>query len=177
MARKHLATAVLVALATGTTAAATAVAIERSQRPGAVPAPVSAELVEEGVRWHGNDLGVGERLILVIGGAFDTRADALRQSRRISFGDVQGYYVASIDQFVGLRRVLGASAADHVLVTAFRTEEGAVDFLGLARAMDAPALVTPRLENLGFEYVGLGQEAHPDGSGPLIGPLPGVSTP
>jgi hypothetical protein len=71
---------------------------------------------------------------------------------------------------------MGAAADEYVLVTAFRTEAGARDFLDLADAAEQPALLTPRMENRGTVYVGLGQEAHPDGSGPLIGPLPGVST-
>jgi hypothetical protein len=174
MRSRQVATAALVVSALGTMAVATAVAVERAERPA--PA-ASEELAREGVRWHGNDLGIGEHVLLVVGGAFDSRAVAEQENRRIAFGDVHGYYVAATDQFVGLRDVLGTAAADHVLVTAFRTAEGAADFLGLARAVDAPALLTPRLQNLGFEYVGLGQEPHPDGSGPLIGPLPGVSAP
>ena len=137
---------------------------------------VNEELAREGVLWHGNDLGTGERVLLVVGGAFQTRQAAEEANATIGFGDVQGYYVAATDQFEGLRRELGPNAADFVLVSAFRTERGAADFLYVARANDAPAALTPRLINRGYEYVGLGQEQHPDGSGPLIGPLPGVST-
>ena len=164
---------VLIGVVVAATVAAAAVAGPAvPKRAGASPG-----LAAQGVVWHGNDLGAGERILLVVGGAFTTREEAERAARRTVFGDLQGYYVAATDQFVGLRDDLGAAAADYVLATAFRTEEGAVQFLELARAVDAPALLTPRLENLGFEYVGLGQEPAPDGSGPLVGPLPGVSTP
>ncbi|MDQ4005722.1 MAG: hypothetical protein M3135_05405 [Actinomycetota bacterium] len=119
--------------------------------------------------------GVGERLILVVGGAFATREEATEAVQ--PFGELQGYYVARADQFVGLADAIGARASDFVLVSAFRTSQGAEEFASLARAAGDAAVVTPRLENLGSEYVGLGQEAHPDGSGPLTGPLPGVSVP
>ena len=138
--------------------------------------PISAELAEQGVLWHGNDLGAGEKVLLVLGGAFATRQEAARANTTIGFGDLQGYYVAATDQFEGLRDHLARRGSDFVLVTAFRTARGAADFIAVARANDAPAVLTPRLLNRGYEYVGLGQEPHPDGSGPLIGPLEGVST-
>lgn len=138
---------------------------------------VSEELADQGVLWHGNDLGSGERVLLVVGGAFPTREAAEEANETIGIGDVHGYYVASIDQFQGLREELGNEDAAFVLVSAFRTARGAADFIAVALANDAPALLTPRLLNRGYEYVGLGQEQHPDGSGPLIGPLPGASTP
>jgi hypothetical protein len=138
--------------------------------------PISEELAGEGVVWHGNDLGTGERVLLVLGGAFQTREEAEQANATISLGDLQGYYVAATDQFEGLRDHLGNPASEFVLVTAFRTEEGATDFIAVARANDAPAVLTPRLLNRGYEYVGLGQEPHPNGKGPLIGPLVGVTT-
>jgi hypothetical protein len=121
------------------------------------------------------DRGAGERLILVVGGAFATREEAGRAIH--PFGELQGYYVARADQFVGLADAIGARSSDFVLVSAFRTAQGAEEFASLARAAGDSAVITPRLENLGVEYVGLGQEAHPDGNGPLTGPLPGVSVP
>ncbi|MGH2662717.1 MAG: hypothetical protein ACRDH8_07880 [Actinomycetota bacterium] len=123
------------------------------------------------------DHGVGERLLLVAGGAFPTLESAEKANDRITMGDVQGYYVARVDQFVGLDEALGAAGDDYVLVSAFRTAQGAQEYLQLARAAGAPALVTPRLQNLGYEYVGLGQEADPDGSGPLTHPIPGLTVP
>jgi hypothetical protein len=141
-----------------------------------VAGPTNQELAKQGVIWHGKDLGEGERIILVVGGAFPTAEAAERANESIAFGDLQGYYVARTDQFAGLRELMDETADEFVLATAFRTEAGAQEFLELADAAEAPALLTPRLGNTGDVYVGLGQEAHPDGSGPLIGPLPGVST-
>jgi hypothetical protein len=124
----------------------------------------------------GEDRGEGERLLLVVGGSLATRAEAERANEAIRIGDLQGFYVASTDQFVGLDRVLGEAAGEFVLVSAFRTGRGANEFLDLVRSAGAPAFVTPRLQNLGFEYVGLGQESDPDGTGPLTEPIPGLTT-
>ena len=140
---------------------------ERSDRP---PAASDASVPDAPM-----DRGAGERLLLVVGGAFPTREEAEQARAQIRFGELQGFYVARTAQFVGLREFLGTDS-DHVLVSAFRTARGAKEFLALATAAGAPAFLTPRLENLGFEYVGLGQESAPDGSGPLTRPIPGVST-
>lgn len=59
-----------------------------------------------------------------------------------------------------------------LVVTAFRTKRGAEEFLELARAVDVTGLVVLQARKLGSGDVGLGQEPHPDGSGPLLGPLP-----
>ena len=123
------------------------------------------------------DHGAGERLLLVVGGAFPSLESAEQANERVTMGDLQGYYVARVDQFVGLDQALGAAGDDYVLVSAFRTAQGAQEFMELARAAGAPALITPRLQNLGYEYVGLGQEAAPDGSGPLTHPIPGLTVP
>jgi hypothetical protein len=163
---------VLAALGGGVAAVATA---DDDALP-AVAGPTNQEMAGMGVLWHGNDLGEGEQILLVVGGSFPTVEAAQRANETVMFGDLQGYYVAPTDQFVGLRDFLGAAADEYVLATAFRTTVGAQEFLQLAEAAGAPASLTPRLENQGDRYVGLGQEAHPDGSGPLIGPLPGVST-
>jgi hypothetical protein len=122
------------------------------------------------------DFGIGERLILVVGGSYPTREEAARANEGMTFGDIQGYYVAQTDQFEGLRPVLDKPADDYVLVTAFRTESGALEFLALADAAGNPAFITDRVLNKGYEYVGLGQEADPDGSGPLDHPIQGVTT-
>jgi hypothetical protein len=122
------------------------------------------------------DRGVSERLLLVVGGTFVTREEAVAANAEVSFGGLQGFYVAETDQFVGLREVLGETGNDYVLVSAFRTSQGAREFLDLAEVVGAPAFLTPRLENLGWEYVGLGQEPDPDGSGPLTEPIPGLTT-
>jgi hypothetical protein len=117
------------------------------------------------------DMGVGERVYLVVGGVFPSREAAEEAAARMPFGELQGYYVAPVTQFAGLGPALNAPVSRHVLVSAFRTEEGAREFLDLARAVGAPGILIPRKLNHGDTFVGLGQEAHPDGSGPLQGPL------
>ncbi|HYZ94114.1 MAG TPA: hypothetical protein VFA34_17200 [Actinomycetota bacterium] len=60
----------------------------------------------------------------------------------------------------------------HALVlTGFRTKRGAEEFLELARAAGVTGLVTIQARKTGGGAIGLGQEPHPDGSGPLLGPL------
>jgi hypothetical protein len=93
----------------------------------------------------------------------------------MAFGELQGYYVARRDQFEGIDEYLGSVRGEWVLVSAFRTQEGAEDFAELAKAAGAPALVTGRVLNRGDRYVGLGQEAAPDGAGPQREPIAGVT--
>ena len=117
------------------------------------------------------DTGAGELLMLVVGGVFPTRAEAEAANDQLVFGDLQGYYVAPVAQFQGFRQQVGAPG-DFALVSAFRTQEGAGSFLELAQSFGIPATVYPeRVRSLGGVYAGLGQEAAPDGSGPLIGPI------
>ncbi len=60
---------------------------------------------------------------------------------------------------------------NFLLVSAFRTLTGAEEFAELARDRGAIVSVV-RATKTGDAYVGLGQEANPDGeSGPLLGPL------
>lgn len=163
----------ILAAAVAVTAGAAAGAAAGS---GGGPDPRPPALRDRSVPRLEPDRGVGERLLLVVGGAFPSREAAEQANARITLGDLQGFYVARTEQFVGLDRVLGEAADDYVLVSAFRTGNGARDFLDLVRANGASAFISPRLENLGFEYVGLGQEAAPDGSGPLTEPIPGLTT-
>lgn len=124
------------------------------------------------------DMGAGERILLVVGGGFPSREAAEAANQGFGFGDLQGFYVVRTDQFDGLRDGLGAVGDnDYVLASAFRTEAGAREFLDLATAAGASAFVSERVVNRAWEYAGLGQEAAPDGSGPLRGALPGVTTP
>lgn len=58
-----------------------------------------------------------------------------------------------------------------LIVSGFRTKAGAEEFLELARALGVTDLVTVQARKLGGGDIGLGQEPHPDGSGPLLGPL------
>jgi hypothetical protein len=146
-------------------------ALSRSSRQVGPPAVRDRSLprVEE-------DKGVSEQLLLVVGGTFATREEAVAANADVDFGGLQGFYVAETDQFIGLREVLDQTADDFVLVSAFRTGKGAREFLDLAEVVGAPAFITPRLENRGWQYVGLGQEADPDGNGALTEPIPGLTT-
>lgn len=117
------------------------------------------------------DTGAGELLVVVLGGVFETRAHAEAAAAEITFGDVQGYYVVPVAQFQGFREQLPVRG-DHALVSVFRTQEGAREFVALATAMGHPAqILDRRVRSLGGLYAGLGQETAPDGSGPLTGPI------
>lgn len=118
------------------------------------------------------DTGAGESLRVVVGGVFPSRAEAAQAADEASFGDLQGFYVVPVAQFQGMREQLG-SPGDFALVSAFRTEAGAVEFLALAEGFGVKAVLLERsVRSLGGIYAGLGQEAAPDGSGPLLWPLP-----
>lgn len=171
MKAARVAMAVVAALALGLGAGAIVAAGEESE--GSEPPAVALASAPANPR----DLGAGEQLVLVVGGVFPTRDDAERARSSMDFGELQGYYVAPISQFAGLHGILGADRSDHVLVSAFRTEQGATEFAELALAAGAPALVTPRVQNLGGFYVGLGQESDPAGKGPLTRPIPGLTIP
>jgi hypothetical protein len=118
------------------------------------------------------DTGAGEMLVIVLGGVFATREEAQAANVGMTFGDVQGYYVVPVAQFQGFREQVGVPG-DHALVSVFRTEAGAEAFATFARSLGHPAQVLPtRVRSLGGLYAGLGQEAAPDGGGPLVGPVP-----
>jgi hypothetical protein len=132
--------------------------------PGPKPAPVGPSLPQ--------DTGAGEMLVVVVGGVFPTRAEADAANAATSFTDVQGYYVAPVAQFQGFREQIGAPG-EFALVSAFRTEQGAQEFAAFAQTFGNPATILPnRVRSLGGVFAGLGQEAAPDGSGPLLGPIP-----
>jgi hypothetical protein len=117
------------------------------------------------------DVGAGERLLLVVGGTYASRVQAQAAAAELQFGDLQGYYVVPTGQFRGLLARLPV-AGRFALVSAFRTSAGARAFARLARAAGAPALITERVVSAGGAYAGLGQEAAPDGSGPLTHAIP-----
>ena len=118
------------------------------------------------------DTGAGELLLVVLGGVFPTRAEAQTAVTEMSFADVQGSYVVPVAQFQGFREQLPATG-DHALVSVFRTQEGANEFAAFATSMGYPARVLDRrVRSLGGLFAGLGQEAAPDGGGPLTGPIP-----
>lgn len=58
-----------------------------------------------------------------------------------------------------------------LLLSAFRTKQGAEEFMEFAQALGVTDLVAVQALKLGGGDIGLGQEPHPDGSGPLLGPL------
>ena len=159
----------LVALAAGSAVAAAA--LSRSAERVGPPA-----LRDPSVPRTDADIGRGERLLLVVGGSFATRVEAEAANDRIRIGDLQGFYVARTDQFSGLDQVISDPTKEYVLASAFRTSKGARDFLDLIQTGGYPAFITPRLENLGNEYVGLGQEADPSNGGMLTEPIPGLTT-
>jgi hypothetical protein len=118
------------------------------------------------------DSGWGELLIVVVGGVYPTRAEAVAANETMPFGDMSGYYVVPVAQFQGFEQGIG-SPGDFALVSAFRTEQGALDFAALAQSFDHPATILPgRVRSLGGVYAGLGQEANPDSTGPLTHPVP-----
>lgn len=118
------------------------------------------------------DTGTGEMLVVVVGGVFETRAEAEAANAEMGFGDVAGYYVVPVAQFQGFEGQVG-TPGDFALVSAFRTDEGAREFAELAGSFGYPAtILANRVRSLGGVYAGLGQEASPDGSGPLTAPVP-----
>ena len=141
----------LMALVAGT-AVATA-ALSRSARRMGPPALRDASVPQTDV-----DLGRGELLLLVVGGSFATQEEAMAANEGIRIGDLQGFYVARTDQFEGLAEVIGDPTKEFVLASAFRTSQGAREFLDLVQTGGYPAFITPRVENLGDRYVGLGQK-------------------
>lgn len=117
------------------------------------------------------DTGAGEELLVVVGGVYASRDEAEAANATIAFGDLQGYYVVPVAQFRGFRAQIG-TPGEFALASAFRTQEGADEFVALARSFGVPASVlATRVRSLGGVYAGLGQEAAPDGSGPLTVPV------
>lgn len=124
-----------------------------SLRAGSLPNPRS-------------DTGRGEKLALVVGGSFATRAEAEAAAARWAAEEIDGFFVASSADFEAMKP--GA----WILVSAFRTKRGAEEFARLAAAAGFPETTQVIDRYRGAAYIGLGQEPHPDGSGPLTRPLP-----
>jgi len=79
--------------------------------------------------------------------------------------------VVPVAQFQGFRQEVG-EPGEFALVSAFCTDEGARAFAELAGMLGIEATILPeRVRSLGGLYAGLGQEAGPDGTGPLLGPV------
>jgi hypothetical protein len=112
------------------------------------------------------DIGRGERVALVIGGSFLTRVEAELNASRWAADEIDGFFIASSDDFEGME------AGRWILVSAFRTMRGAKEFSELAAATGFPDTMRMTTRYHGTTYIGLGQEPHPDGTGPLTRPLP-----
>jgi hypothetical protein len=129
-------------------------------------------------------IGLGESLVLVIGGEFPARESA--QTANFSFGEMQWFYAVPAADFEYLAayprlgpkasRVLGQDLqfdpASWLVASAFRTKAGAREFINMVGAYgfgDIAAVQVRRVRGSGD--IGLGQEAAPDGTGPLTGPL------
>jgi hypothetical protein len=162
MKRRH---AVVAGLAAGVVASAGVVVAAAGTAPSQQPQgrPVGPVIA--------SDTGAGELLIAVVGGIFPSRQDAEAANVELNFGDLHGYYVAPVAQFQGFTQQVG-EPGEFALVSVFRTEEGANAFVELAATFGNEATILPeRVRSLGGLYAGLGQEANPDGSGPLLGPV------
>ena len=144
-------------------------AVVSASPPKPVQRPPAAE--DASVPTLAPDLGVGERLLLVVEGVYPTREEAEAADANFHFGEVQGFYAAQVANFDGLRQSFPGQGG-WALLSAFRTREGAEQFAQLAEAAGATVVITPRVTGLGGTYAGLGQEPAPDGSGPLLQPVP-----
>jgi len=86
--------------------------------------------------------------------------------------EVASERLAAATEVVGLAERIG-DADGYALVSVFRTEEGAQEFVDMAATFGVPATLIPeRVESFGGTYAGLGQEENLDGTGPLSGPIP-----
>lgn len=230
--------------------AAIALAAGLGTAAGAVVDPPSSRFASSSDVDVSSVTGRGESLIIVTADDFPTSSEASEQAAQMTFGDMQGFYLDSTDNYqvtgfydqtshdidivactsigdpavtcpspttpvrayqpvtlayvpidhgaqylaqrltapcggVGevpcmanrLARLLRGPglqlpAGRTLLLTAFRTRTGAEQFVELARGRGYEVSVI-RVRKLGGPFVGLGQEAHPDGfSGPLLAPLP-----
>ena len=157
--------AIVVGLVVGVTASAGVIASAAGRAPVRLPnGPPVGPVVPA-------DTGAGELLLAVVGGVFSSRQEAEAANAALAFGDLQGYYVVPVAQFQGFRQEVG-EPGEFALVSAFRTDEGAQAFAELAAMLGIEATILPeRVRSLGGLYAGLGQEASPDGTGPLLGPV------
>lgn len=111
-------------------------------------------------------VGTGEKLLVVIAGEYEDRDDAVAAGDQMSFGDIQGFYVAASDDFDG------EEPGRWLLVSAFRTQAGAASFEEIAHLVGVNDLRRALTTYRGSDPIGLGQESDPSGTGPLLTPLP-----
>lgn len=130
-----------------------------TSRPADATRPVSGDTNAT------SNIGTGERLLLVIASEHATRPQAEAAAAAIVLGDLQGFVVAPTADFEGM------TPGRWLVLSAFRTAAGAAEF----EALLATAGYAPRRREIavyrGSDWIGLGQEARPDGTGPLNGPL------
>lgn len=240
--------AVLLSAALVGTTASAAMAYVNEDAGAASPSdePVTTDYGDPGT-------GRGERLLLLVTGSYATEAEAAAVAGSISYGDIQGLYVAPSDAFdvldvyeqtnpsfvsspcskprpedvhvcetgqferirvqqePRLRRVPGAQwrselgsrrsasgrcakddappcVADRfdellgedgqlergrwLVVSGFRTKLGAQQFLLASYTARQEQAVVLRVQKNDDTDIGLGQEPHPNGKGPLVSPLP-----
>ena len=106
-----------------------------------------------------------------MGGVFSSRQEGEAANEALAFGDLQGYYVVPVAQFQGFRQQVG-EPGEFALVSAFRTEEGAQAFAEFAATLGIEATILPSGCGASADSTrASGQEASPDGSGPLLGPV------
>jgi hypothetical protein len=110
--------------------------------------------------------GSAERIIAIIGGDFASRAEAVAVGGALPFGDIQGFSVARSDGFDG------EPPGRWLLVSGFRTVRGAAEFEELLRVLRIDVVRRIVTTYRGSDPIGLGQEPHPNGDGPLLSPLP-----
>jgi hypothetical protein len=132
-------------------------------------------------------LGLGETLIVLVAGTYPTRAEAEAGAAAMRLGDGLGFYVDEARNYQARAiysieedslRYRGAPGqfiqwpeSGWLALTAFRTRAGAQSLMPRIRFAELEVQAW-QVVKLGGVYVGLGNEAHPDGSGLLIGPLP-----
>ncbi|GAC1415484.1 MAG: hypothetical protein NVSMB57_10980 [Actinomycetota bacterium] len=109
-----------------------------------------------------HDIGTGEKLIVVVAGEYPTRAEAEAANDSFHFGDLAGFVAARTDWFTAMK------PGGWALVSAFRTASGAGSFESLAGIAGAKHLRRVVTRYTGKQWIGLGQEEKPDGSGPLV---------
>ena len=100
----------------------------------------------------------------MIAGEYATRAQADAAAAGIVLGDLQGFVVAATSDFEGM------TPGRYLVMSAFRTAQGAAEFEELVTMAGYGPMRRAVAVYRGSSWIGLGQEASPDGSGPLRGP-------
>jgi hypothetical protein len=136
--------------------------------------PSTASASPDDADWPDSDPGIGETILLVVGAAHPTQADA--DAAALGFGDMQGFYVDVSDNYLLLDVCDDAQsgpglAAGQLIsgqwleLSAFRTWDGTLEFMDLVEHSegygfgDAYAGAAIYLvEKLGGPYVGLGMD-------------------